>query len=310
MDHSQRPERPYLAFGGHLRARFGCKVYRVGLNAGFSCPNRDGTVGEGGCIYCRIDAFTLGQGGAGKSIREQMLEGMSRVGRRYGAGKFLAYFQAFTNTYAPLPVLRAAYDESLVSEDVVGLCIGTRPDCVADPVLSLVADYALRMEVWLEFGLQSANDATLERINRGHDFACFADAVRRARERGIMVCAHVILGLPGENRKAMMRTADALAEIGIDGVKIHHLHVVRGTPLEEMYARGEVSVFPVEEYVPLVVDFLERIPADAVIHRLMGECRGDLLIAPLWRTPKREVVRMIEEEFHRRGTRQGARCAG
>ena len=309
MDHSPRRDRPFPAFGDHLRARFGCKVYRVSLNAGFSCPNRDGTIGEGGCIYCRTDAFTPGQNRPGKPIREQMLAGMSRVGRRYGARKFLAYFQAFTNTYAPLPVLRAAYDESLVSEDVVGLCIGTRPDCVPDPLLNLLADYARRLELWLEFGLQSANDATLERINRGHDFACFADAVRRAGERGIRVCAHVILGLPGEDREAMMHTADALAEVGIDGVKIHHLHVVRGTPLEEMYARGEVSVFSVEEYVPLAVDFLERIPADAVIHRLMGECRRDLLIAPVWSTPKREIIRMIEEEFHRRGTRQGVRCA-
>ncbi len=310
MSHSQSPGRPFSAFGDHLRSRFGCKVYRVSLDAGFSCPNRDGTVGEGGCIYCRTDAFAPGQDGPGKPTREQMLEGMSRVGRRYGAGKFLAYFQAFTNTYAPVPVLRAAYDESLVSDDVVGLCIGTRPDCVADPVLDLVAEYARRMEVWLEFGLQSANDETLERINRGHDFACFADAVRRARSRSIMACAHVILGLPGEDREAMMRTADALAEVGIDGVKIHHLHVVRGAPLEDMYARGEVSVLTVEEYVPLLVDFLERIPAGAVIHRLMGECRRDLLIAPAWSTPKSGVIRMIEDEFHRRGTRQGTRCAG
>jgi len=191
----------------------------------------------------------------------------------------------------------------------VGLCIGTRPDCVPEEVLNLIADYARRLEVWLEFGLQSAADRTLVAINRGHDYATFADAVRRTRTHAIQVCAHVILGLPGETREDMLRTAEALAGLRVEGVKMHHLHVVRGTRLEEMWNRREVRVLSVEEYVPLAVDFLERIPAGAVVHRLIGECRRDLLVAPVWTQSKREVTAMIEEEFRRRGTRQGSRCS-
>jgi len=300
------PSRPFLAFGDYLTARFGCKVYRVALDAGFSCPNRDGTIGTEGCIYCRTDSFAPVRRGSPLPVREQMLAGMERVRRRYGARKFLAYFQPFTNTYADVTTLRQRYDAALVSPEVVGLCIGTRPDCVPDATLDLVAEYARRLEVWLEYGLQSANDVTLARINRGHSFATFADAVVRTRRRGIKVCAHVILGLPGETREDVLRTADALGQLGVEGVKMHHLHVVRGTPLEAMWKGGEVRLLTAEEYAPLAVDFLERIPASVVVHRLVGECRRELLLSPIWTESKREVTRRIKEEFARRGTRQGA----
>jgi uncharacterized protein len=300
------PPRPFIAFGDYLRRKFGCKVYRVTVDAGFNCPNRDGRVGADGCIYCRTDSFA-GDTDRRLPIAEQMRRGIERVRKRYGAAKFIAYFQPFTNTYADAATLKSRYDEALVSPDVVGLCIGTRPDCVPSETLDLVAEYSRRTEVWLEFGLQSARDATLRAINRGHDFATFADAVTRAQSRGIKICAHVILGLPGETREDMLATAGAIANQGIAGVKMHHLHVVKGTRLEQMWQRDEVRVLAVEEYVPLAVDFLQRLPPDIIVHRLVGDCRYELLVAPHWTQSKGEITRMIEAGLiHRRNRVGGA----
>ena len=292
----------------YLRERIGCKVHKVSLHSGMTCPNRDGTVGVGGCAYCANESFSREALKGERPIREQMAEGIERLRARAGATKFIAYFQSFSNTYAPVERLRRLYDEAVEFQDVVGLSIGTRPDCVPEDVLDLVEGYAGRVEAWMEYGLQTRHDATLRRINRGHDFAAFADAVERTRRRGIKVCAHVILGLPGESRADMMATADALAALDVEGVKLHHLHIVRGTPMAEAYEAGEVEVLSAEAYVPLACDFLERLPSRVVVQRLMGETtRSDMLVAPVWPRSKSEVLRMIENEFRRRGTWQGAR---
>ena len=208
MSESERQENcgraGYYPFGAYLRRRFGCKVHKVSLDAGFTCPNRDGRVGEGGCTYCVNESFSPQAGKPMRSVSEQMSDGMSYMRRRYGSRKFLAYFQAFTNTYGPVERLRALYDEATARPEVVGLCIGTRPDCVPEEVLDLIESYSDRLEVWVEYGLQSAHEATLRRVNRGHDVAAFVDAVERTRRRRIHVCVHVILGLPGEIHEDMM----------------------------------------------------------------------------------------------------------
>lgn len=298
----------YYPFGQYLRERFGCKVHKVSLHAGFTCPNRDGRVGVGGCTYCVNQSFSPQAGRPERPVREQMAEGIAYMRRRYHAEKFFAYFQAFTNTYAPVERLRRLYDEAVDFPDVVGLSIGTRPDCVPSEVLSLVESYTDRVEVWLEYGVQSSNDRTLERINRGHDFAVFADAIHRTQGRGIRTCAHVILGLPGETHADMMRTAEALQALPIDGIKVHHLYVARGTALEAEYNQGGVALFTAEEYVRTACDFLERIPPSVVVQRLVGDTTSSgVLLAPTWPLTKTDILRMFTDEFRRRGSFQGCR---
>jgi len=300
--------RGYFAFGDYLRQRYGCKVHKVSLHAGFTCPNRDGTKGVGGCTYCVNESFNPQAGRPLRSIREQMVEGMAYMRRRYGAKKFFAYFQAFTNTYAAPEILRAKYDEAVAFPDVVGLSIGTRPDCVPDEVLDLVQSYTDRLEVWLEYGLQSAHDRTLRRINRGHDVAAFVDAVERTRGRGIRIGVHVILGLPGETWEDMMYTARFLQGLGIDGLKLHHLYIARHTAMESEFRAGRIRLFSAEEYVAVACDFLERTPAGVVIQRLVGDTTStDVLVAPHWPHTKTRVLQMFTQEFQRRGTCQGAR---
>jgi radical SAM protein (TIGR01212 family) len=297
----------YYTFSQFLRETFGCKVHKVSVNAGFGCPNRDGTIGAGGCAYCVNASFSPSAGQAQLSVHEQVARAVARVQRHDPGAKFLAYFQPFTNTYADTATLRARYDEAVSHPSVVGLAIGTRPDCVPDAVLDLVEGYARRMHVWLEYGLQSAHDHTLARMNRGHGWAAFADAVRRTKGRGIRVCAHVILGLPGENRGHMCETAEQVAQAGIDGVKLHHLAIVKGSALEAAYARGEVQTLQCEQYVALAADFLERTPERVVIQRLVGDTYGELLIAPRWPQAKQQVLAAVTAELRGRGSRQGSR---
>jgi radical SAM protein (TIGR01212 family) len=221
--------------------------------------------------------------------------------------KFIVYFQAYTNTYGHPERLRRLYDRALGFPDVVGLSIGTRPDCVPDPVLNLLAEYAKRTHLWLELGLESSHNLTLRRLNRGHTYTQFVDAVQRARERGIRVCAHVILGIPGETGAMMIETAEKLALLGVNGVKLHHLYVPKGTALERLFLQGKVRVLTLREYVGLACDFLERIPSDVVVQRLTGEVAEPYVMAPHWGVTKLQVVHLISEEFRQRGTRQGSR---
>jgi hypothetical protein len=296
----------YRDYNTYLREIFGGRVQKIPLDAGFTCPNRDGTISRGGCIYC--DRRGSGSGAMterAESLDEQIVKGMDRARKKYGACRFIAYFQSFTNTYGPVPRLRDLYDRSLKHEGMVGLSVGTRPDCVDKEVLKLLASYKERFLVWLELGLQSAHDTTLLQINRGHDVACFDRAVAEAHENGLNVCAHVILGLPGESREMMLETALHLAGLEVEGVKIHALYVVAGTPLAEAFEREGYRCLEREEYVELLLDFLERLPPAVVVQRLTGDPMPAELVAPLWVREKAKTLNLIAKRFEERDSWQG-----
>jgi radical SAM protein (TIGR01212 family) len=300
--------RRYHAFGRFLRARFGCKVHRVTIDAGFTCPNVDGTVAVGGCVYCDNRSFSPNRRLPRTTIREQVRRGIQILQAGNKAERFLAYFQAATNTYAPAAKLKRLYDEALDHPQVVGLAVGTRPDCVGDDILDLLEHYARDRYVCLELGLQTMHDRSLDWMNRGHHYDAFVDAVKRCQGRGLDLCAHVILGLPGESHADMMATALALAALPVNGVKIHNLHVVRHTPLEDAYLKGEVRLLERDEYVGIVCDFLERLPATMVIHRLSGEAPPDYLVAPLWCLDKPGLLQAIHVELESRDSWQGRKA--
>lgn len=295
----------YHDLNTYFRSLFGERVHKITVDAGFTCPNRDGSISTGGCIYCNARGSGTGAFAKGLSVTEQLERARPVIARRFKAKKFMAYFQAFSNTYAPVDRLRAVYDEALGVEGVVGLSIGTRPDCVDEEKLALLREYATSRLIWVEYGLQSAHDKTLAAINRGHDFKCFADAVTATRRGGVKVCAHVIIGLPGENRRHVLQTAEALDGMGVDGVKFHFLYVIRGTALETLYREGRYRCIGEREYTDLVIDFLERIPETMVVQRLTGEPHPDELVAPSWALRKREVLAGIKREMERRDSWQG-----
>jgi radical SAM protein (TIGR01212 family) len=295
----------YNDLNTYLRSLFGCRVQKITIDAGFSCPNRDGTVSTGGCIYCNVRGSGTGAFARGMSVADQLRQGKKALGRRYKAEKFIAYFQSFSNTYAPVHTLKRLYDEALTVEDVVGLAVGTRPDCVNEAVLDLLEAYARQYLIWIEYGLQSAKDETLALINRGHDAQCFADAVKATSNRGIKICAHVILGLPGETRDDMLRTARTIADLGVDGLKLHLLYVVKGTRLEALYRQGKFRCLEQQEYVDLVCDFLEHIPRDTIIQRLTGDPHPDELAAPQWSLKKSETLALISATLEKRDSWQG-----
>jgi radical SAM protein (TIGR01212 family) len=302
---TSQPTNRYRDFNSTLRQRFGSRVQKISIDAGLTCPNRDGTLGDQGCIYCNARGSGTGASLRGISITEQLEAGKAAMGRRYKAKRFLAYFQSFSNTYAPVAVLNRLWTEALAVPGVVGLCIGTRPDCVAQPVLDLLEAFARNHLVWIEYGLQSSNDATLARIGRGHDFAAFQQAVAMTRNRGIQICAHMICGLPGETRETMLATAKSVADAGIDGIKIHLLYVVRGTAMEALYASGAYRCLAQPDYVQIVCDIIERLPGSMVIQRLTGDPHPEELVAPKWSLQKRETLAMIHAELARRDTWQG-----
>jgi len=301
-------QRRYYSFSRFLRERFGTKVYRVTVDGGFTCPNVDGTVAVGGCVYCDNRSFSPNRRLPRTSIRDQVQRGVTLLEDRYGAHRFLAYFQAATNTYAPVDKLRRLYDEALEHPQIVGLVVGTRPDCVPDPVLDLLQGYAHDRYVSLELGLQSIHDRSMDWMNRGHHFDSFLDAVRRCQGRDLTLSSHVILGLPGETHDDMLATAETLARLPVHAVKIHNLHVVRDTPMEAMYLAGEVRMFERDEYVAIVCDFLERLPSSMVIDRLSGDAPPDYLVAPQWCLDKPALLRAIHEELERRDSWQGKKC--
>lgn len=295
----------YYDLNTYLRNRFGCRVQKISLDAGLTCPNRDGTLSSAGCIYCNPRGSGTGSAGKGISITDQILVGMENLGRRYKAKKFIAYFQSFSNTYAPIETLKQLYDEAVDVDGVVGLFVGTRPDCISDPILSLLKTYTDNTLVWIEYGLQSAHDPTLARINRGHDFAAFQSAVAATKKMGIPVCVHVILGLPGETRTQMIETAKKLADMNIDGLKIHLLYVVRGTMLDAMYQNENYKCMAQSEFADTVCDFLAHTPRHVVIQRLTGDPHPEELVAPEWALRKAETLRLIRERLEQRNLRQG-----
>jgi len=296
----------YRALGPYLRERFGGPVRKIPLDAGFSCPNRDGTVAEGGCIYCNNEGF--GTAKATLPLARQLERGIVRS--RNGKTRFIAYFQSYTNTHGPVSHLRALYEEALAFPGVVGLAVGTRPDCLPRPVLDLLVELAAARPVWLELGLQSANDGTLAAINRGHTTTDFETAVAQCHEAGIEVVAHLIAGLPGEGREEMMESGRLLARLGVAGVKLHLLHVVRDTELERRYYRGEIPLLGPRQYVDITCDQLEILPPETVIHRLQANCPAELLVAPAWINRKNFIIKEIDRSLEARGSWQGKRFSG
>ena len=300
-------EKRYTDYNSHLRAMFGERVQKISVDAGLTCPNRDGRLSRKGCIYCNAKGSGTNAAARGLSIKEQIEAGKIGARIKYKAKKFLAYFQSYTNTYADVGRMKEIYDQALSCDGVVGMAIGTRPDCVDPEKIDLLAAYTKDYLVWLEYGLQSVHDKTLDLINRGHDFKAFQDAVGMTRGRGINICAHVILGLPGEDRAMMLETAGKLAAAGINGVKIHLLYVVKGTALDTMYLEGKYTCMEQADYVDMVCDFLERLPKEMVIQRITGDPHPEELRAPAWAARYRETFNMIQHAMEQRDSWQGCK---
>ncbi|ENO8416421.1 TIGR01212 family radical SAM protein [Vibrio mimicus] len=265
--------------GQDLQRRYGEKVHKLTLHGGFSCPNRDGTIGRGGCTFCNVASFA-NEETQQQSIHDQLKD---RAGEIKRAKKYLAYFQAYTSTYAEVQVLKSMYEQALEVADIVGLCVGTRPDCVPDAVLELLADYVQQgYEIWLELGLQTAHDHTLKRINRGHDFACYAEITAKARALGIKVCTHLIVGLPGEGRSENMSTLQQILKVGTDGIKLHGLHIVEGSTMAKAWRAGRLAVLEQDEYVSIACEMIRSTPPQIIYHRVSSAARRPTLLAPLW----------------------------
>ncbi|MBI5331027.1 MAG: TIGR01212 family radical SAM protein [Betaproteobacteria bacterium] len=295
-------------FGQWLLARHGERVHKIALDAGFTCPNRDGSKGIGGCTFCNNASFSPNDRNAAP-LQDQLESGRRGIARRTRARKYLAYFQAYTNTYGDVADLKRQYDQALEMEGMIGLSVGTRPDCVPAAVLDLLANYRQQgLEIILELGLQSASDATLERVNRGHGLKEYVQACRAARERGIPVCTHLIIGLPGEDAGQCQQSLDIVLDIGTDGLKLHPLHVVKHTLLAKQWRQGEYTPLLKEEYVNIAADLIERTPWGIPYHRVTGTAPAELLLAPAWCSQKWPVVNAVAAELERRGSRQGVRA--
>jgi radical SAM protein (TIGR01212 family) len=296
----------YYSYNHFLRHRFGRRVQKVSVDARFTCPNVDGTVAVGGCTFCDNRSFSPSRRVARQGIRDQIDAGICQLRRRYhGVDRFVAYFQPATNTYAPVDRLREVYEEALGHPSVVGLAIGTRPDCVGDDVLNLIGEIAGHTYVSLEYGLQTIHDRSLDWMNRGHHYDAFLDAMARSRNRGFGICAHVMLGLPGETHACMMATAREVARLEVDAVKIHNLYAVKDTPLADQVARGEVTLMERDAYVSTVVDFLELMSPTTLVERISGDAPPDYFVGPAWCLDKPAVRLAVDAEFTRRDTWQG-----
>ncbi len=295
----------YREYSKYLESLFGHRVQRVSIDAGFTCPNVDGTVARGGCVYCDNRSFTPSKNLGRMDIRPQIDAQVGKLRDRYGAKGFLAYFQAATNTYADLDRLKFLYDEAVSHPDICGLIISTRPDTVPDEVLDLIDSYAARMYVSVEYGLQTIHDRSLKWMNRGHGAEAYTDAMNRSRGRKFEISTHIILGLPGESRDDMLATAKVVADSGTKAVKIHNLHVVKHTLLARQYEKGEITILERDEYVEVVIDFLERLHPDMVLQRLMGDAPVRHMIAPQWTLDKQAFLRAVTRRFEERGTWQG-----
>ncbi|MBV7299992.1 TIGR01212 family radical SAM protein [Enterovibrio paralichthyis] len=266
-------------FGQDLQRRYGEKVHKLTLHGGFSCPNRDGTLGRGGCTFCNVASFA-DETAQQLSVTAQLTQRATEVNR---AKRYLAYFQAYTSTYAEVEKLKAMYEEALKSADIVGLCVGTRPDCVPDAVLELLAHYKDQgFEIWLELGLQTANDKTLQRINRGHDFACYDRITRKARALGLNVCTHLIVGLPGDTRVDHIETMDRVIGTGTEGIKLHPLHIVDGSIMAKAWRAGRLDAISLQDYVESASEMILRTPPNVVYHRVSANARKPTLLAPEW----------------------------
>lgn len=281
----------------YLKSVFGCKVYKISINAGFTCPNRDGTLGTGGCIFCSKGGSGEFAGDPGMSITEQIEAGKNRVASKIKDGKYIAYFQAFTNTYADIDTLRRVYTEAIMHPDIVALSIATRPDCLPEEVLNLISELNNIKPVWIELGLQTIHEETAKYIRRGYDLSVYDKAVRNLRIRGIDVIVHVILGLPGESTEDMVESVRYVCDSGATGIKLQLLHILRGTDLEQEYHDGKIHVLSEDEYIDILKKCVSVIPDNVVIHRLTGDGDKKLLIAPLWSADKKHVLNRINKEL-------------
>jgi hypothetical protein len=295
----------YNSYGRWLQQRFGERVHKISVHAGFTCPNRDGTMMTGGCTYCNIASFTPETTRPRHSIREQVARGVEFVRSRYGVKKFIAYFQPYTNTYAEVNDLERMYRDALDHPDVIGLAVGTRPDCVSEEILQMLSRIARDYFVSLEYGIESIYDDTLRLVNRGHDFACTVEAFQRSQNRGLHLGGHVIIGFPNESEEQWLAMPEAINRLGLDAIKIHHLHVVRGTALARQFAEKPFHVFDFPDWVDMVIKLIERLDPSIIIERLYGEAPQDLLVAPHWNLSKAEILHAIDQEMRRRNTFQG-----
>lgn len=299
----------YFAYNYHQRARFGQRIQKVSLDAGFTCPNVDGTVALGGCTFCDNRSFSPSRRVPRRDIWDQIDDGIRRLQRRYKCDRFTAYFQPATNTYAPVTRLRPLFERALSHPRIVALAIGTRPDCVPDDVLQLLTDVASQTHLSVEFGMQTVHNRTLDWMNRGHHHAATVDAVTRSHGRGFEICLHVMLGLPGESHADMLDTAREVARLQVDSVKIHNLYVVKNTKLADQLAQGEVRLMERDDYIRTLVAFLELLPPQVVVERISGESPADYFIAPSWCLDKPAVRAALHSELERLDTWQGRRYA-
>jgi radical SAM protein (TIGR01212 family) len=297
----------FRSYNKWLQEKFGERVYKVIVDAGFTCPNRDGTVAVGGCAYCNNNSFRPPSAIKTDPIRDQVRDGIEYIRKRFDANKFIIYFQPFTNTYADTEYLRQLYTDAIDHPEVAGLAIGTRPDCVDEEKIRMIDEIARTTFVSLEFGVESIYDDTLRRVNRGHNYAAFLRAMELTRGRSIHIGAHLILGFPWETREQWLAMADEMSRVGVDALKIHHLHIVRGTALAAEYARQPFRVLDYEEYLDLLCEFVDRLDSRIIIERMFGEAPFGLLVAPTWRRNKNDLVLDIQRKFEERDVRQGAK---
>lgn len=302
--------RPYYEFSTFLAQYFECKVQKISVHAGFTCPNRDGSKGVGGCSYCNNQTFNPDYCSPELGVTQQLEDGIRFFSHKYPSMRYLAYFQAYTNTYGELDQLKAMYEEALSVDGVVGLVIGTRPDCMPDSLLDYLEELSHRTFLMVEYGIESTNDDTLLRINRGHDFAATADAIRRTHERGILVGGHVILGLPGEEPDELLHQASLLASLPLDMLKLHQLQLIRGTRMAREYDEHPewFHLYEVDEYIELAIDYIERIPQSVVIERFISQSPRSLLIAPDWGLKNYQFVDRLRRRMAERNTWQGRLC--
>lgn len=297
----------YNDLSGFLAKYFSCKVQKISINAGFTCPNRDGSVGYGGCTYCNNQTFNPAYCDNGKSVRRQLEEGKLFFAHKYPEMKYLAYFQAYTNTYAGLEELKRKYEEALAVEDVVGIVIGTRPDCMPDSLLDYLEELNKHTFLLVEYGIESTHDDTLKRINRGHTFAVSADAIRRTAARGILVGGHIILGLPGEDREMLIKQAEILSELPLTTLKLHQLQLIKGTRMAHEYEQAPENfhLYTADEYIDLVIDYIEHLRPDMVLERFISQSPKELLIAPDWGLKNYQFTNKVRAKMKERATRQG-----
>lgn len=302
----------YTDFSHFLKRFFAFKVQKISVHAGFTCPNRDGKIGRGGCTYCNNQTFNPEYCATQRSVTEQLEEGKAFFARKYPEMKYLAYFQAYTNTYGEIENLKQLYEEALAVKDVVGLVIGTRPDCVPDALLDYFAELQKHHFVLIEYGVETTNDHTLKRINRGHTFAQAEDAIRRTALRNIPVGAHFILGFPGEPWDEIVQQASVISRLPLDTLKLHQLQIVRGTKMAQEFVQQpeDFRLFTVEEYAALVADFIERLDARIAVERFTSQSPKELLLAPDWGIKNYQFVELVKKTLRQRNTHQGAAYKG